>query len=321
VKKGKVDMVPPLPPLPQLPALLPGAFAARPERGPSCELCGGKGGGTAHDCDRESPCKRCSVKDFQCIYMVPDEPKLPACRGCRGKAGFGAAKCDCEVRCGKCMERGIECERDAPRDPAAPPAFKEADSSSYITRVHGRLADFVGAGDGRDWLRNLTSNLQLLQCAVIWPFVLLLGTSQSTLAGTVYDRRMFSALILSLASFFENGSLKKIKQDGNMVQFETAGQAGDLKVPGQVADLLSFLRRVWGDVCVEFAVEQVDRLKVLCKALRLNVNKAVVKSMAEQFELSNKHHLRAVVHRLTLLIGREAARRGNNGNGWHAVRT
>jgi hypothetical protein len=43
--------------------------------------------------------------------------------------------------------------------------------------------------------------------------------------------------------------------------------------------------------------------------------------MAEQFELSNKHHLRAVVLRLTLLIGREAARRGNNGNGWHAVRT
>jgi hypothetical protein len=142
-------MVPPLPPPSPLPALLPCVFAARPERGPPCERC--HGSGTASNCNRESPCKRCvrQGKMEDCVYVVPDKPKLPACEGCVGRAGFGVAKCDREVRCIKCMERGIECERDAPCDPAAPPPFRKL-TRVRMSRVCGRLADFAGAGDGRD---------------------------------------------------------------------------------------------------------------------------------------------------------------------------
>ncbi len=165
-------------------------------------------------------------------------------------------------------------------------------------------------------LRSLVSDLQFLECSEIWPFLLQLGSSDSSLAGAVFDRRTVAALVLSLDSFVNDNGLPKgqIRQQGGKVQF---GSVGELEVDGTVQEVVALLRRVWENVNV--FPERVERLKKLCKALIRDENKCVVKNIAVQSELAQKHHLRAAVIYLALLIGREAARRGNDEEGWHSV--
>ncbi len=78
-------------------------------------------------------------------------------------------------------------------------------------------------------LRSLVSDLQFLECSEIWPFLLQLGSSDSSLAGAVFDRRTVAALVLSLDSFVNDKG--QIRQQGGKVQF---GSVGELEVDGTV---------------------------------------------------------------------------------------
>ncbi len=315
--------------------LMPEAGAApAPGKLPPCVDCAAW---EPRNCNRESPCNRC-VKQGNRLGRAPDccyrradgvfcktaaeaaaaVVVLPRCDRCV-KAG---AFCDRGAQCGRCREKGLACVRgggggDGQPQPE-PVAAASAEPKSWTTRKQGQLSYFLNAA-GRAILEPLVKELQFLQLAIVWPFVLQVATSGLPIAGAVQSAITVAAVVKSLDSFLCTRELEFVKQDGNKVLFYKGAGGAFFSVPdARVEDVRAILERVLRDA-ERLCPNEYVKLKALAKDLRQGENKGVVKRIGHGFELSNKWRVRALVSRFVIGIGLEVAKRCNSREEWHGI--
>ncbi len=219
---------------------------------------------------------------------------------------------------------------------------KKEEKRTYVTRKVGAVGYYLGTeskkksgarqdensvmpnkgplpGEGLAKLDALVEDVQFLYCAVLFPVMFGLSVTKDSIAGAVFSRHTVCALVMSLHSYFNDRErLEFVTQEGSKVRFQ--GRSGECeKMEGKVSDVTRIVREVLTEVGKVFE-QEMSRLKALAGTLRHHdSNNNFVKNLGYTFELTFKHHLRAVVLRLGISIGKEAAKRCNDSEGWHGV--
>ncbi len=243
------------------------------------------------------------------------------------------------------------------KDPEKAPQSRSESKSSgsnaeSAEEKRGEQKAAPSPGDGLAMVEALVKDTQFLYTAILFRVMFSLAVSNLAAAGAVMSRHTVYALVMSLHSYFtKDGDLEFIEQLANEVRFRghTGFGTDHVDVVGQLADVKRIVKDVLTEVEKVFTSaeakadeakadeakadegkadekkadatkDQWQKLKALAEALRNNPeNRSFVKDLAETFELTFAHHLKQNVLTLAMLIAKEAARRCNDGDGWHGV--